>query len=124
MRIAPFDLERWFAEVEADADVMLAESGVRPLSAARFDTDPDDLGYVVPTAGEPEIRTTVGSHHGRSAEETLFTCGTQEANLLALLTLVEDHAVVVTPTYGSLTGLPEALEIGRASCRERVSFTV
>jgi aspartate/methionine/tyrosine aminotransferase len=109
MRIAPFALERWFAEVEADADVMLAESGVRPLSAARFDTHPDDLGYVVPTAGESEFRAAVGSHHDRAAGETLFTCGTQEANLLAFLTLIEDHAVVVTPTYGSLTGLPEAL---------------
>jgi aspartate/methionine/tyrosine aminotransferase len=109
MRIAPFALERWFAEVEADADVMLAESGVRPLAAGRFDTDPGDLGYVTPTAGEPEFREAVGDHHSRSTEETLFTCGTQEANLLALLTLVETHAVVVTPTYGSLTGLSEAL---------------
>ncbi|MCQ4332983.1 aminotransferase class I/II-fold pyridoxal phosphate-dependent enzyme [Natronomonas sp. F2-12] len=109
MRIAPFALERWFAEVEADADVMLAESGVRPLAAARFDTDPGGLGYVIPTAGDAGFRATVGDHHDRSAEETLFTCGTQEANLLAFLTLVEDHAVVVTPTYGSLTGLPEAL---------------
>ena len=109
MRIAPFALERWFAEVEADADVMLAESGVRPLAAGRFDTDPGDLGYVIPTAGEPEFREAVGDHHSRSTEETLFTCGTQEANLLALLTLVETHAVVVTPTYGSLTGLSEAL---------------
>ena len=109
MRVAPFALERWFAEVEADADVMLAESGVRPLSVDRFDTDPEDLGYVIPTAGDPEFRAEIGDHHGRSTEETLFTCGTQEANLLTCLTLVETHAVVVTPTYGSLTGLPKAL---------------
>ena len=109
MRIAPFALERWFAEVEADADVMLAESGVRPLSVDRFDTEPDDLGYVIPTAGDPEFRAELGAVHGRSADGTLFTCGTQEANLLTLLTLAETHAVVVTPTYGSLTGLPEAL---------------
>jgi aspartate/methionine/tyrosine aminotransferase len=116
MRIAPLALERWFAEVEADADVMLAESGVRPLSANRFDTDPGDLGYVIPTAGDLDFRATVGEHHGTSAEETLFTCGTQEANLLACLTLVESHAVVVTPTYGSLTGLPGALgEVTRVS---------
>lgn len=109
MRIAPFALERYFSEVEADADVMLAESGVRPLSVERFDTEPDDLGYVVPTAGNLEFRAEIGSAHGRDAEETLFTCGTQEANLLTLLALAETHAVVVTPTYGSLTGLPEAL---------------
>lgn len=109
MRIAPFELERWFAEVEAEADVMLAESGVRPLEASRFDTDPGELGYVVPTAGAPEFRAEIGALHDRSADQTLFTCGTQEANLIALLTLVESHAVVVTPTYGSLSGLPEPL---------------
>lgn len=109
MRIAPFALERWFAEVEADADVMLAESGVRPLEASRFDTDPGDLGYVIPTAGSPDFRAQIGDHHGRSAEETVFTCGTQEANLLACLALIDDHAVVVTPTYESFSGLASSL---------------
>ncbi|MEF8914469.1 aminotransferase class I/II-fold pyridoxal phosphate-dependent enzyme [Natronomonas sp.] len=109
MRIEPFALERWFAEVEADADIMLAESGVRPLDASRFDTDPGELGYVIPTAGDPEFRKTIGAHHDRSAEETVFTCGTQEANFLAFLSLVDSHAVVVTPTYGSLSEVPAAL---------------
>ncbi|QLD90711.1 aminotransferase class I/II-fold pyridoxal phosphate-dependent enzyme [Natronomonas salina] len=109
MEIAPFDLERWFAEVEPDADIMLAESGVRPLPADRFDTDPGELGYVIPTAGDPEFRADVGALHDRTADETLFTCGTQEANLLAFLALADAHAVVVTPTYGSLTALPDAV---------------
>lgn len=109
MQIPPFALERWFDEVEYESDIMLAESGVRPLDASRFDTDPGSLGYVVPTGGDPEFRAAVGDHHGRSAEETLFTCGTQEANLLVFLALVENHAVVVTPTYGSLTALPASL---------------
>ncbi|MFT4905730.1 MAG: aspartate/methionine/tyrosine aminotransferase, partial [Natronomonas sp.] len=108
MEIAPFDLERWFAEVEHDADIMLAESGVRPLEASRFDTDPGELGYVIPTAGDPDFRADVGALHERTVEETIFTCGTQEANLLAFLALVDSHAVVVTPTYGSLTALPES----------------
>ncbi|MFT4884872.1 MAG: aspartate/methionine/tyrosine aminotransferase [Natronomonas sp.] len=109
MRIEPFALERWFAEEEADADIMLAESGVRPLEASRFDTDPGELGYVIPTAGAPEFRETIGAHHDRSAEETVFTCGTQEANFLAFLSLVDSHAVVVTPTYGALSEVPAAL---------------
>ena len=109
MEISPFELERWFAEVEADADVMLAESGVRPLSVDRFDTDPGTLGYVVPTSGDPEFRAAVGAHHDRDASETIFTCGTQEANLLAMLPVLDDHAVVVTPTYGSFVGLGDAL---------------
>ncbi|MEF8777430.1 MAG: aminotransferase class I/II-fold pyridoxal phosphate-dependent enzyme [Natronomonas sp.] len=109
MRIAPFDLERWLAEVEADVDVMLAESRVRPLLADSFDIDPGDLGAVVPSAGAPDFRAEIGALHGRNAEETLFTCGTREANLLVLLALVDEHAVVVTPTDGSLTGLSETL---------------
>ncbi|PSQ41512.1 aminotransferase [Halobacteriales archaeon QS_9_68_42] len=109
MQIEPFALERFFAEHEADADVMLAESGIRPLPAGRFDTDPGELGYVIPTAGDPEFRAEVGALHDRSAAETLFTCGTQEANFLAFLAAVESHAVVVTPTYGSLTAVPRAV---------------
>jgi aspartate/methionine/tyrosine aminotransferase len=109
MRIEPFALERWFAEAEPGADIMLAESGVRPLSADRFDTDPGELGYVIPTAGDPAFREEIGAHHDRTTEETVFTCGTQEANFLAFLSLVDSHAVVVTPTYGSLAEVPAAL---------------
>ena len=109
MQIEPFALERFFAEHEADADVMLAESGVRPLPADRFDTDPGELGYVIPTAGDPEFRAAVGALHDRTVAETLFTCGTQEANFLAFLAAVDSHAVVVTPTYGSLTAVPRAV---------------
>jgi aspartate/methionine/tyrosine aminotransferase len=111
MRIEPFALERWFGKYEHDAEVMLAESGIRSLPASRFDTDPGDLGYVIPTDGDPEFRTEVAARYGRSADEVVFTCGTQEANLLAMLATLddEDHAVVVTPTYQSLHALPRSL---------------
>ena len=138
MRIDPFGLERWFAEYEHDADIMLAESGIRSLDASRFDLDPGKLGYVIPTNGDPEFRARVGERYGRGADEVLFTCGTQEANFLAFLALVAtddpigertaggdgaergddrkgsdgvgsgSHAVVVTPTYQALHAVPEA----------------
>ena len=137
MRIDPFGLERWFAEYEHEADIMLAESGIRSLDASRFDLDPGELGYVIPTNGDPEFRARVGERYGRSADEVLFTCGTQEANFLAFLALVAaddpigegadgahagtgddgkerdgigsgSHAVVVTPTYQALHAVPEA----------------
>ena len=121
MRIEPFGLERWFAEYEHEADIMLAESGIRSLDAGRFDLDPGELGYVIPTNGDPEFRTRVGDRYGRSADEVLFTCGTQEANFLAFLSLIGtdappgddgigsgSHAVVVTPTYQALHAVPEA----------------
>ena len=112
MDITPFGLERWFAEYEHDAEIMLAESGIRSLSASRFDLDPGELGYVIPTNGDPEFRARVGERYDRPAEEVLFTCGTQEANFLAFLSLLGgddgDHAVVVTPTYQALYSVPEA----------------
>lgn len=111
MDIAPFGLERWFAEHEHGADIMLAESGIRSLKADRFDTDPGALGYVIPTNGDPALREDLAARYGLSADEILFTCGTQEANLVAFLALLDrgDHAVVVTPTYQSLHAVPEAI---------------
>jgi aspartate/methionine/tyrosine aminotransferase len=108
MEIEPFALERWFARFEHDADLMLAESGIRSLDAARFDRDPGELGYVIPTNGDPDFRETIGARYDRPGDEVLFTCGAQEANFLAFLSLVNagDHAVVVTPTYQSLESLP------------------
>ncbi|MUW15731.1 aminotransferase class I/II-fold pyridoxal phosphate-dependent enzyme [Halorubrum sp. CBA1125] len=130
MQIDPFGLERWFAEHEHEADIMLAESGIRSLDASRFDLDPGRLGYVIPTNGDPDLRGAVGDRYGRSADEVLFTCGAQEANFLAFLALLGDeeavggtggvgpgteeigsgtHAVVVTPTYQALHSVPEAV---------------
>ncbi|NIC00023.1 aminotransferase class I/II-fold pyridoxal phosphate-dependent enzyme [Halobacterium sp. R2-5] len=111
MDVEPFELERWFAEYEHDADVMLAESGVRSLPADRFDTDPGDLGYVIPTAGAPDVREAIAAEYGRSAEEVVCTVGTQEANFLAFQSLLSpgDHAVVVTPTYQSLHAVPDSI---------------
>ncbi len=111
MEIEPFGLERWFDEHEHGADVMLAESGIRSLPASRFDCDPGDLDYVIPTDGDPELRATVGARYGRGTNEVCFTCGTQEANLLLFLSLLDrgDHAVVITPTYQALHAVPEAI---------------
>lgn len=110
MKIEDFELERWFAEYEHESEIMLAESGIRSLRADRFDLDSGRLGYVIPTNGDPELRTKVGERYGRSKDEILFTCGTQEANFLVFLSLMEkdDHAVVVTPTYQALHSVPRA----------------
>ena len=127
MNIEPFGLERWFAEYEHEADIMLAESGIRSLHADRFDLNPGELGYVIPTNGDPEFRAEVGERYGRSADEVLFTCGTQEANFLVFQALMDEdshavggdaassprgstsHAVVVAPTYQALHAVPEAI---------------
>ncbi|EMA64642.1 aminotransferase class I/II-fold pyridoxal phosphate-dependent enzyme [Halorubrum lipolyticum] len=100
MRIDPFGLERWFAEYEHEADIMLAESGIRSLDASRFDLDPGRIDYVIPTNGDPDFRASVGERYGRSADEVLFTCGTQEANFLAFLSLLGDDGGVGNDAEG------------------------
>jgi len=111
MDIEPFALERWLAEHEHGAAVNLGDSGVRPLEADRFDTDPGTLGYVVPTNGDPDLRERVADRYDRGADDVVLTCGTQEANLLAVLATLDadSHAVCVTPTYQSLHSLPAAV---------------
>ena len=111
MEIDPFGLERWFAAYEHEADIMLAESGIRSLSTDRFDLDPGTFDYVIPTNGDPALREEIGDRYDRPPEEVLCTCGTQEANFLAFCALVSEgaHAVVVTPTYQALHAVPEAL---------------
>ncbi|MFT4889199.1 MAG: aspartate/methionine/tyrosine aminotransferase [Halobacteriales archaeon] len=125
MEIEPFGLERWFAEYEHDADIMLAESGIRSLDASRFDTDPGPVGYVIPTNGDPDFRERIGERYDRPRDEVLFTNGTQEANFLAFLAAIGGtapatesggHAVVITPTYQALHAVPEAFgEVTRVS---------
>ncbi|MFB6072961.1 MAG: aminotransferase class I/II-fold pyridoxal phosphate-dependent enzyme [Halobacterium sp.] len=111
MNVDAFALERWFAAHEHDADLMLAESGVRSLPASDFDTDPGELGYVIPTKGAEDVRAAIGARYDRPADEVVCTVGTQEANFLAFQSLLSpgDHAVVVTPTYQSLHAVPDAI---------------
>ncbi|XVH31978.1 pyridoxal phosphate-dependent aminotransferase [Haloferacaceae archaeon DSL9] len=111
MELPPFELERWLDTYEPDADLMLAESGVRSLSVDRFDLEVGELGYVIPTDGDPAFREAIAERYDRTAEEVVLTCGTQEADYLAFMALLDegDHAVVVSPTYQSLRSVPAAV---------------
>lgn len=108
MHVEPFKLERFFDRYEYDAEIMLAESGIQSRDAAEFDTDPGELGYVIPTGGDPSLRATVADRYGRAADEVLFTNGAQEANFITFAALMGEHAVTVTPTYQSLRSVPAA----------------
>ncbi|PSP74678.1 aminotransferase [Halobacteriales archaeon QS_3_64_16] len=126
MEIEPFSLEHWFDQYEHSADIMLAESGIRSLDSSEFDTDPGELGYVIPTDGDPEFKAEIAARYDRGPEEIAFTCGTQEANFLAFLAAMDEgsHAVVVTPTYQSLQAVPDAVgEISRV-CLEPPNWSL
>ncbi len=111
MNIQEFELERWFAEYEHNADIMLSESGIRSLDSERFDLDVGNVGYVIPTCGKRELREKVGELYGLKGDNILFTCGTQEANFLTFISSLskDDHALVVTPTYQALHSVPDSL---------------
>jgi len=111
MNIQEFELERWFARYEHNADIMLSESGIRSLESDRFDLNVDKVGYVIPTCGKRELREKVGELYGLKGDNILFTCGTQEANFLAFISLLskDDHTIIVTPTYQALHSVPDSL---------------
>ncbi|MFC7234295.1 aminotransferase class I/II-fold pyridoxal phosphate-dependent enzyme [Halosegnis marinus] len=108
MHIEPFELERFFDRYEHGADLMLAESGIQSRDTSEFDTDPGELGYVIPTGGDPAFRETIADRYGRGPDEVLFACGAQEANFVTFAALMGEHAVTVTPTYQSLHAVPDA----------------
>lgn len=111
MELPPFELERWLDEYEPEADLMLAESGVRSLPADRFELDVGELGYVIPTDGSPEFRADIAERYDRERDEVVLTCGTQEADYLTFMSLLNDgeHTVVISPTYQSLVSVPAAI---------------
>ncbi len=108
MEVEDFELERWFAKHEHDAEIMLAESGIRSLDVKRFDLDIGKMNYVIPTDGDPDLRDQVAERYDRKKDEILFTVGTQEANFLVFLSMLdeEDHVVAITPTYQALHSVP------------------
>ena len=114
MSIRPFALERYFAEHEFTAELLLCSSdveayGMRELLAmadeeTRALWDGLGLGYTE-TAGHPLLRAEIAAlYPGLQADDVLVFAGAQEAIFaFAQATLgADDHAVVVTPAYQSL----------------------
>src|SRR5512134_654841 len=103
MRFDAFDMERWQSIWENRVAWNVSESGVHPLRIDEIaDTDEDraallaqHLAYTQ-TNGTPELRTAIaGMYPGATAEHVEVTNGGSEANLLALLRLVEPGSHVV-----------------------------
>ncbi|HEX6619643.1 MAG TPA: aminotransferase class I/II-fold pyridoxal phosphate-dependent enzyme [Solirubrobacteraceae bacterium] len=114
MSIRPFALERYFAEHEFSAELLLCSSDVEAytlhelLALADEETralwDGLTLGYTE-TAGHPLLRAEIAAlYPGLEADDVLVFAGAQEAIFaFAQAALGEgDHAVVVTPAYQSL----------------------
>ena len=114
MQIRPFALERYFAEHEFTAELLLCSSDVeayalRELLAladeeSRALWDGLSLGYTE-TAGLPALRAEIAAlYPGLEAQDVLVFGGAQEAvfTFAHAALAAGDHAIVVTPAYQSL----------------------
>nr|XP_061811980.1 capreomycidine synthase-like [Nerophis lumbriciformis] len=120
MQIETFELERLQSVWENRVEYNLTESGIHPftlrelLSAGEIDELLDvRLGYGW-TNGEPDLRRAVAAlYPGVDEDEVLITCGSAEANFLAMWTLLEpgDEIVVMVPNYLQIWGLARSLGV-------------
>ncbi|MFD9902205.1 aminotransferase class I/II-fold pyridoxal phosphate-dependent enzyme [Mesorhizobium sp. UC22_110] len=118
MRIDLFELERSQSIWENTVEYNLTESGLHPftlrelLDAREIEALLElPLGYGH-TEGEPALRETIASlYPGAVADNVLVTTGSSEANMLAVMSLLDsgDEAIIVTPNFMQLPGLAKAL---------------
>jgi hypothetical protein len=119
MKFESFEMERLQSTWENRVAWNLSESGVHPLRLEELLDSPTDraallaqeLGYTQ-TNGTPELRAAIaGLYRGATPEHVEVTNGGSEANLLAILRLVEpgDEAVLMVPNYMQVRGLARAV---------------
>jgi aspartate/methionine/tyrosine aminotransferase len=116
VRIAPFEIERFYERWEFSAELMLSSSDCesRPV-ADLLALEPDagerlqslHLGYTeVP--GSPELRGAVASTYDLAGPDDVLTLAAAEEGIfLAYHALLDpgDHAIVEAPSYGSAVNL-------------------
>jgi aspartate/methionine/tyrosine aminotransferase len=114
MQIRPFALERYFAQHEFSAELLLCSSDVESYALRELLALADDetralwdelsLGYTE-TAGHPLLRAEIAAlYPGLEPDDVLVFAGAQEAIFAFAQAGLggDDHAVVVTPDYQSL----------------------
>ncbi len=120
MRIAPFQLERFFAEHEFSSRYLLSSS----------DCDGFEMKYIVGLAGEkqkeawenltlgytessglPALRETIARQYQAVNPDQVIVLSPGEANFIAMNVLLEagDHVICMAPAYQSLYDVPKAI---------------
>lgn len=118
MKIEEFQLERVQSLWENEVDINLTESGVHPYTLREL-MDDDELAELLDlrltygwTNGSPDLRDAVRHWYpGASRDQVLITCGSAEANFLAMWTLLEpgDEIALMLPNYMQIWGLARSL---------------
>jgi aspartate/methionine/tyrosine aminotransferase len=120
MTIAPFKLERYYAEYEFSAKIMMSSSDCESL------TLPELLAMALPeslnlwnnlrlgyteTQGHPLFRYEAAQIYEKITPENLMTAAPEEAIYIAMQTLLNpgDHVIVLSPAYQSLYEIANSL---------------
>ncbi len=115
----PFELEEFLSRYEHTVSWNYSESGVAPMRLGDLLTTGDAIPEIFDTElGYPEVNGAMALREriaalypGARAEQVLVTVGAAEANLLAVLALVEPGAEIVCmrPSYPQVEGIARNL---------------
>ncbi|MCF8044439.1 MAG: aminotransferase class I/II-fold pyridoxal phosphate-dependent enzyme [Desulfarculaceae bacterium] len=113
MKIAPFELERYFAKYEFSVEHLLCCSDCEPLGMQELVSMADEetrtmwenltLGYTE-SDGLPALRQQIAALYSNMAREDVFVAAPEELIFILMNTLLEkeDHVVTTYPAYQSL----------------------
>ncbi len=120
MKFKPFELERWFVKYEHDCEIMMGESGVKPLTLKELlDLTGNSIDKVLDTKlgygwsnGLPKLRELIAEEYEElDTNHIVVTNGAIEANFIISYTLLEPNSEIITsfPTYAQLWQVGENL---------------
>ena len=119
MKIAPFELERYFAKYEFSVEHLLCCSDCEPLGMQELVSMADEetrtmwenltLGYTE-SDGLPALRREIAALYSTMAPENVFVAAPEELIFILMNTLLEkeDHVVTTYPAYQSLYQVAQA----------------
>ncbi len=119
MKIAPFEIELFFAQYEFSTPHILCASDCESMSVETLLTLADmslaELGDLhlsyTESQGHPELRRLVAAQYGSgiSADQVVMLGAPEEGIYLLMRALLEpgDHVVVLTPAYNSLLNIAQ-----------------
>lgn len=121
MQLEPFKLERFFAKYEFNVEYQMSASDCESMSVGEllsYDTSATSpgrleklqLGYTE-SMGDPQLREAVSSLYSQISPEAVLLAAPEELIFLFLNAHLakDDHVVVTTPAYQSLSEIPRSL---------------
>jgi aspartate/methionine/tyrosine aminotransferase len=132
MQLAPFQLERYFAQYEFNTRFLLCSSDCESVTVAdllKLEPDAEKrlhrlwLGYTE-SAGSPSLRETItGLYSSIRSDQVLVHSGAEEAIFLFMHAVLQpgDHVIVEWPCYQSLSEVAQSIgcEVTPWRLRER-----